>query len=731
MHERLLRCVSVKLRIVVNTSMLNSISLVNDLSLQVDFIKSFDDFGVFAKHNPSSALESNRISAIKKLDVFVPLQYVDKKIYLTGSGWYNGIGIFCGLGCNGTSVFGYAIPASPQPTGIKDYIFEDGGFRIETTIDWGIMSGWLNEPSSQLEIKQVLLAYGEKDGVSKLEFSPVKQNLFDVNEIILNKRLVDNTQYADADRFIGNKFAVLPNVLYKSNYPFTYLNYYKADGTFNRCTAVEGQINITPNASEYFVCPSGQQFHGDLSDIIIHRVDTLNDDIDDSAIYNKTNKESLALNAERSKGYISGLFDTGVEYLEQTSTISLGIETPGNEKLFVVPVVGTYSGKIVRIRMKVNSSATYVQVFGIGTIDQRGWGLIRYRFEKNVNNGYNDLLCDADINKGEVLFLIANSNSSSVSASIIVDTKGYHYESEEGAITMEKSVGALCVAYTVEGKQHTVPMFASQNDLSAVSESISNIKESLSSLMLDNLKIKSPNDTYFKLAVANDGTLSAVEIPLAGKILVMGNSYDVHDYVPGLWWGDFGMAASRKENDWKHLLLARLLREENLLYGFNKQPIAHWETTYPYTDFDYTTLDAAFDGETYALIVIRIGENNQNHTEYSDSYNKVLALINYIRTKSNAPIIFGGALKYGVANNAAYQAAVETFENTTYVDMTPAGQVSPFAAGLDYRVFGDDGQWHTISESSMAEAVAGHPNDYVMQAMSNILYPIVLEKLTE
>lgn len=423
------------------------------------------------------------------------------------------------------------------------------------------------------------------------------------------------------------------------------------------------------------------------------------------------------------KGKYSGVFTIG-RYEQTSNLISLSVSS--EEKLIATSLVGLYAGTIKKLKFKCQCDSAFTMTFGIGNIDQRNWGLISRTFTANVSNGDNELDVSAQIDKGERLFIIANSASSAVNANIYKGDTGIHYESQESEIVMSLANGYIAISYIVDGLKYTSDSgFVSKSDFENFK---SDINATIDGITLDKLFIASPNETLYKLSVTNEGTIQTVAVPTLGKILIMGNSYDISSYSPPVWWGDFGMAASRKENDWKHTLIRQLRNDNNVVCNFRKSALMNWETRW--TTFDYSTLDDALS-ETYILVIIRIGENNTD-TDYTRVQSRMETLLQYVITKlgTSVPIIVGGALRIRTAQNPYLQAACGEFDNVTYVDMTPAGQVTPFAAGLNQRVFGDDEVWHTISESTMADAVAGHPGDTVMAKMAELLYPVVVNKLS-
>lgn len=89
------------------------------------------------------------------------------------------------------------------------------------------------------------------------------------------------------------------------------------------------------------------------------------------------------------------------------------------------------------------------------------------------------------------------------------------------------------------------------------------------------------------------------------KVVCLGNSITHHGYLPDVeWYSDWGMAASKPENDYCHVL-------ERELQTFNKRTRVHPQNIYPFERNPYCDIDSLI-GKTCAeadIIVLRICEN--------------------------------------------------------------------------------------------------------------------------
>jgi len=188
-----------------------------------------------------------------------------------------------------------------------------------------------------------------------------------------------------------------------------------------------------------------------------------------------------------------------------------------------------------------------------------------------------------------------------------------------------------------------------------------------------------------------------------------GNSICKHPIISGVWWGDWGMAATTRENDYVHKFLS-FMKEKNKNATSDAFNIAAWETNY--ATFNKSTMDPYLVGKD--LVVVRLGENV---TYYTDFQNQYKILIQYIQSKApNADIILGGqfwtnAQKETAMKNVATELGLP-FVSVNHLDSATYKQT---VGGI---VYGDDGNTHTITDSG----VAIHPNDLGMQKIAEALF---------
>lgn len=177
------------------------------------------------------------------------------------------------------------------------------------------------------------------------------------------------------------------------------------------------------------------------------------------------------------------------------------------------------------------------------------------------------------------------------------------------------------------------------------------------------------------------------------------------------------MAASRRENDWLHQLTTMLYVSSGILANTQAFNIATWETNA--AGFDYSQLDSYL--VDCNLVIIRIGENNPDTATLTAD---TTALINCIKSKTSAPIVFGGVFWTNTSKQAKMKAAVDAFPDIPFIDFQDLNTLQN-QCGIGTQVYGDDGDWHTVQHGG----VAVHAGDKGHKSMAERLLPYVLDKL--
>ena len=120
------------------------------------------------------------------------------------------------------------------------------------------------------------------------------------------------------------------------------------------------------------------------------------------------------------------------------------------------------------------------------------------------------------------------------------------------------------------------------------------------------------------------------------RIVIMGNSITRHGIKPEIGWnGLYGMAASREENDYVHLL-AKDLDEDKKSYFMMIKQAAEWEIDFENYNLDEFRQIKEFNAD---VIIFMLGENINRSAEKELLAEKIENLIRYVNQK-NAPVIY-------------------------------------------------------------------------------------------
>ena len=193
------------------------------------------------------------------------------------------------------------------------------------------------------------------------------------------------------------------------------------------------------------------------------------------------------------------------------------------------------------------------------------------------------------------------------------------------------------------------------------------------------------------------------------KVLFFGNSITRHEPNASIGWhGDWGMAASSKEKDYVHLVVAELDKK----YGKVDYCIAQgamWEWGYRNTEEvldEYYSALKEFDAD---IVVIRIGENitAAKHLEVSCKPHFAKA-VDYLAGNAEK-VIITDMFWYSVYNDCLKEVCEE--KGHTFCHLTDLEQdEKTMAKGLFEH-----------------QGVAGHPGDYGMQCIADRILAKIFE----
>ena len=198
------------------------------------------------------------------------------------------------------------------------------------------------------------------------------------------------------------------------------------------------------------------------------------------------------------------------------------------------------------------------------------------------------------------------------------------------------------------------------------------------------------------------------------KVMFIGNSITRHP-ICNYWWGYWGMAATRRENDYVHRMMARL-QENNPSATYIFGNIGSWELEF---DDHQWAMNPYVDLLGTDLVVIRLGENVKAEKEgdFEDALCRLIATIRMFITPRF--VITGQFWTRPARETACINAAART--GATYVRINQY-DTAEYKESVGNQVYGDDGYWHTIDNV----AVADHPSDLGMEKIAEAILNAVL-----
>lgn len=197
------------------------------------------------------------------------------------------------------------------------------------------------------------------------------------------------------------------------------------------------------------------------------------------------------------------------------------------------------------------------------------------------------------------------------------------------------------------------------------------------------------------------------------NILFIGNSITWHETFSS-WWGRWGMAASKKENDYVHQTSKMLSEKYNLRLKIAQ--FFYWEAMSHDRAETLQLLQPAMDLK-YDYIVIQLGENVFDKSTIKVDFQD---LINYLKKQSpDAQIaVVGQYWENKEVENAKKELCQNN--NLAFVDLSEL-QDEKLNAGIGTIVFDDDGNQHEID----ANGVARHPGDKAMNIIADKIFAIL------
>ncbi|MCI5719554.1 MAG: SGNH/GDSL hydrolase family protein [Bacteroidales bacterium] len=192
------------------------------------------------------------------------------------------------------------------------------------------------------------------------------------------------------------------------------------------------------------------------------------------------------------------------------------------------------------------------------------------------------------------------------------------------------------------------------------------------------------------------------------KVACIGNSITKHGYLPSVgWYGDWGMAASKEENDYCHVLQAKL-KKYNASSSVTAVPIQDFELN-PSRSLDY--LDSQITGA--GIIVIRIGENVQDASVFGGNF---LRLVDKCKNVTAKVLIVGSFWE-----NDAVETVLRNVANTSgckYVSLSSVRSRTDVYPQKGDMLYDRDGNAYKIE----TDFILTHPNDKGMSLIATAIF---------
>ncbi|MBR5384691.1 MAG: SGNH/GDSL hydrolase family protein [Bacteroidales bacterium] len=207
-----------------------------------------------------------------------------------------------------------------------------------------------------------------------------------------------------------------------------------------------------------------------------------------------------------------------------------------------------------------------------------------------------------------------------------------------------------------------------------------------------------------------NGMTGGVEWPEDSfNYLAIGNSLTVHG-VTTFWWNECGMAASKDEKDYFHLVTSGLEKKAGNVYSvrFN---FGAWEIQAHDRDETLVSLDKYLSPKI-DLVTVQLAENVTNLDTYEKDY---VSLLTYLKTYCPKAriLVVGDFWSRENRDQLKEQACKEC--GVEYISLEGIKDNNDYFCGLGTTVYDDDGNPHVVEHGG----VAAHPGDTGMEAIAD------------
>ncbi|MBR4994965.1 MAG: SGNH/GDSL hydrolase family protein [Alistipes sp.] len=192
------------------------------------------------------------------------------------------------------------------------------------------------------------------------------------------------------------------------------------------------------------------------------------------------------------------------------------------------------------------------------------------------------------------------------------------------------------------------------------------------------------------------------------KVVCLGNSLTHHGYLPSIeWYGDWGMAASKQENDFCHVL-ERELQQYNRksqvtplnIYGFEINPSC---------DLDSLAGEVCHEAD---VIVLRMCDNVRSIEDFEQNIGRLVEFC-LARTPH---VIIAGPLWHHEHYERILATTAERY-GLEYVDLGWISLLDDIYPKVGDTLYDIDGKPYTITK----DIIIGHPNDKGMRLIAHSL----------
>lgn len=205
---------------------------------------------------------------------------------------------------------------------------------------------------------------------------------------------------------------------------------------------------------------------------------------------------------------------------------------------------------------------------------------------------------------------------------------------------------------------------------------------------------------------------SSQETGTALRVLCLGNSITHHDYAASVeWYGNWGMAASKAENDYCHQLQSMLSQYHpgTVVTPLN---IAYWERN---LDCNIDSLISSY-ASNKDIIVIRLGENVSDKEAFKDA---LLRLVRYCKARAPRVVITG--CYWEDADKEATIKSVALAESIAYIPLNYIDKEDGSRPKIGDTLYSINGNAYKVTK----DFIISHPGDMGMLKIAQAIYAVL------